>query len=114
MDDKKIVEAVDDTNAPIGDFLGNSQFLQFDEEGRIEGSYLGCQLEDDNFNPGQQRVSYMFDMDGEQKGFGSSSKRLAKAFLKANPKVGETVRITRTGEGFDTQYEVEVNPLPFD
>lgn len=115
MDDKfkKEEATTDDTNAPIGAFLGNSQYLQFDEEGVIEGSYLGCQLEDDNFNPGQQRVAYLFDLDGEQKAFSSSSKRLAKAFLKANPKVGDTVRITRTGEGYDTQFDVEANPTPF-
>jgi len=112
-DEKQTTEVVDDTNAAISGFLGNSPYLQFDEGGELTGIYLGCQREDDPFNPGEQRMSYLMDVDGEQKGLGSGSKRLAKAFLKVNPKVGDYVKIKRLGEGFDTQYEVEANPLPF-
>jgi hypothetical protein len=103
-------------NDPIKDFLGSGGFLKFtDEQPTIEGIYLGCNIEDDPFNPGQQRMIYDIEIDGERKTLTSSSKRLATGVLQANPNAGAFIKITRIGEGFDTQYKVEINQdgMPF-
>jgi hypothetical protein len=93
---------------------GTAGYIKFDESGEpIEGVYLGFELEDDNFNPGEKRPVYNIEIDHDKKALGSSSKRLARAMLAARPKVGDFIRITRTGDGYDTNYAVETSDIPF-
>ena len=103
-------------NEALKDFAagGASQYIKFDEyENVVEGIYIGYSIEDDNFNPGQQKVVYELEMANERKIISSGSKRLARAVLKSEPKEGQFIRITRTGEGFDTNYEVTTSDIPF-
>ncbi len=102
----------------LEDFIGSGSgaFLKFDESGEpIEGIYKGCEMEDDPFKPGEPRMVYSLEVDGQPRTLASGSKRLAKALLKKNPKVGDYIKITRSGSGFDTDYEVEVSKdgMPF-
>lgn len=92
---------------------GNSQYLKMEVNVPIEGIYLGYTMEDDRFNPGKKRVVYELEVNQQKKFLGSGSKRLAQAMLAANPNVGEFVRITRIGIGFDTNYKVETQDIPF-
>ncbi len=92
---------------------GTSQYIKFDEMNPVEGIYTGFSLEPDVFNPGEQRVIYDLEINNERKTIASSSKRLARAVLAAKPEAGNFIRITRTGEGFDTNYTVETSDLPF-
>lgn len=92
-----------------------SQYVKFGdtEDNVIEGMYLGYELEDDTFNPGQKRVVYLLEVDQMKKSLSSSSKRLAQAMLAAKPDAGNFIRITKTGEEYTTDYTVEVSELPF-
>lgn len=102
-------------NSALKNFVGSatSKYLKFDETNTIEGVYLGCRMEDDPFNPGQVRMVYEFEIDQQPKVLNSGSNRLAKAFLKADPKLGQFIRVIRVGEGFNTNYKVDVSDLPF-
>lgn len=56
-------------------------------------------------------MSYFYSFQNEEgmdMEFQNNSKRLAKAWNGADPKVGDIVAITRTGDGMATQYSVEV------
>lgn len=93
----------------------NSPYLRFDADGTpIIGVWLGYEWEEDNFNPGQKRPVYLIEVNQEKKMLSSSSRRLAQAVLKANPKTGDFIKVTRVGEGFDTNYEVEISEIPFE
>lgn len=94
-------------NNPLASFVGKSNFINF-EEGGVEGIYKGVSQEEDPFTAGEIRLVYVIEIEGEEKKLSSRSKRLAKEFLKKNPKVGDFIRITRSGEGFKTDYELEV------
>lgn len=91
----------------------NSQYLKVEAGVPIEGIYLGYTMEDDRFNPGKKRVVYEIEVNQQKKFLGSGSKRLAQAMLAADPTVGEFVRITRKGAGFETDYLVETQDIPF-
>lgn len=99
----------------LQDFLGDADFVSFDESNEpITGVYIGFEFVEDNFNPGKQKVNYLLEIENEQKALSSASKRLARAFIGAKPAIGNFIKITRTGEGFDTQYKVEVSEdIPF-
>lgn len=93
---------------------GTGQYIKFDETGEpIEGIYLGYEMEDDHFNPGQKRIVYELEINNEKKALASGAKRLARAMLAAKPEVGNFIRITRLGEGFETNYTVETSEIPF-
>ncbi len=106
-------------NDPIKEFLGNTggflSFGQGDDNHPVEGVYVGCNIEDDPFNPGRQRISYDIEVDGETKSLVSGSKRLATAMLEANPEPGILLRITKIlgTTQYDTTFTVETNPTPF-
>lgn len=88
--------------------FAEGDYLNFKARGNvIEGIYQGYTIEEDTFNPGQKRPIYAIEVEGKQKKLGSSSKRLANAFLDVNPEKGDFIRITRTGERFNTQFSVE-------
>lgn len=93
----------------------STTFIKFDDfDGEpIEAIYLGYAVEDDNFNPGEKKIVYELEINNERKALGSSSKRLARAMLAANVEAGNFVRITRMGEGFETNYTVETSDIPF-
>ena len=92
---------------------GDSQYIKMETGIPVEGLYLGYTMEDDKFNPGDKRIVYQLEIGQLKKFLGSGSKRLARAILAANPAVGEFIRITRVGVGFDTNYKVETQDIPF-
>ena len=95
---------------------GVGQYIKFDESNTpIEGIYLGYELEDDNFNPGEKKVVYNIEIGQEKKSLSSASKRLARAVLSAKPEIGNFIRITKIpGETvYDTLYQAETSDIPF-
>lgn len=106
-------------NDPIKQFLGNTgvfiNFGQGDENHPIEGIYVGCNIEDDPFNPGRQRMVYEIEIADETKSLVSGSKRLAQQMLDVNPEPGVFIKITRIlgATQYDTTFKVETSPTPF-
>ena len=100
--------------AAFDEFLGPSMWLKFTEDNdfTLIGIYRGAVTEDDPFNPGEKRLVFDFEIDKEIKKLGSGSRKLAKKFIAAKVKAGDTVRIVRYGEGFDTNYDVKVVETP--
>lgn len=98
----------------IEDFTKNDSFLSFDptKGNEIEGTYRGYKIEEDELNQGEEKVIYSIQgTDGKLRKLTSRSKRLAKQFISV--KIGESIRITRFGEGFQTQYQVRpLDPVP--
>ena len=95
---------------------GSSQFVKFDEANTpIEGMYLGYELEDDSFNPGEKKVVYNIEINQEKKSLSSGSKRLARAVLGAKPEVGHFIKITKIpgATQYDTTFDVQTSDLPF-
>jgi hypothetical protein len=79
----------------------NSAFLKFDEEGVIEGIFEGMKcLIKDNF--GEEREVMRYKING--KTFDSISGKLA--VLMDDVRIGEHIRIVRSGTGKDTEYDV--------
>ncbi len=75
----------------------------------IEGAYVSFRIEDDPFGKkGEKRAVYTLNVDGQEQKLSSKSKRLANKFLEIEPKFGDKLRITRSGKGFDTKYELEI------
>lgn len=99
----------------ITDFLNeSSDFLSFDNSGGvIAGLYTGVALEEDRWNPGKKRMVYSFEIGGKTKKLGSGSTRLAKEFARVDAQPGEFLKITRTGDRFDTQFSIEKSDIPF-
>lgn len=52
-------------------------------------------------------IRYFFEVNGEEKTYDSTSVRFKNALEKAGVTVGDTVKITRTGKSFDTNFTVE-------
>lgn len=95
---------------------GIGQYIKFDESNvPIEGIYLGYELEDDNFTPGEKKIVYNIEVSQEKKSLSSGSKRLARAVLAAKPELGNFIRITRVpgATQYDTTFEVVTSDIPF-
>ena len=81
----------------------NSQYMEFDEDGVIEGVFEGMKtIVKESF--GQEKEVMRYKMDG--KTFDSQSGSLAVQMDEIT--VGQKIRITRTGKSADTKYHVEV------
>lgn len=95
---------------------GGGQFIKFDDSmTSIEGLYLGYNLEDDSFNPGEKKAVYHFEINQDKKSLSSSSKRLARAIVAARPTPGCFIKVTRIpgSSQYDTKFEVQVSDTPF-
>lgn len=79
----------------------NSSFIRFDEDGVIEGIFGGMKsVLKEVFGEEKEVMRYKID----DKTFDSQSVKLAE--LMDSIPVGSKVRITKTGQGMDTKYEV--------
>lgn len=80
----------------------NSKFLSFEEDGIIEGTFEGMKnIIKDSF--GEEKEVIRYKIDG--KTFDSTSTGLA--IQMDDIKIGEKIRITRTGKSTETRYKVE-------
>ena len=80
-----------------------SQFISFDEDGCITGIFEGMkEVTKDSF--GKEKEVMRYKIDG--KTFDSVSGKLAVQM--DDVKVGQKVKIIRTGEGMETTYAVEI------
>ena len=80
----------------------NSSFIKFDEHGVIEGVFKGMKsVLKEVFGEEKEVMRYKID----DKTFDSQSTRLAE--LMDAVSIGSMVKITKTGQGMDTKYEVE-------
>src|SRR5215469_17326153 len=84
----------------------NSPLIQFPDTGVIEGVYYGGKVEDDPFDPQVKRVVYTLGIEGKKKMLISKSVRLANQMRRVAPDVGDSIRIKREGERFETTYTV--------
>ena len=95
----------------LSDYVkNNSKFLNIQDGESVELVYKGYSIVADKFNPGKETVSYLFqDENGKTIPWNKSSNRIATQMNKIN--VGESVKITRYGESFETKYKIQpVNP----
>ena len=80
----------------------HSQFISFDEDGAIEGVFEGMKvITKESF--GQEKEVMRYKIDG--KTFDSISGNLAAMMDDVKP--GQRIRITKTGQGMETKYNVE-------
>ena len=84
-------------------------YLSFKVTPIIRGAYKQSYVEDDPFakKPGEKRVVYILEVNGEDKKLTSKSKRLASAIFGLKLNAGELIEIERIGVSFDTEYRVE-------
>lgn len=81
----------------------HAQFIKFDEDGVIEGRFEGMKIVvKDSF--GEEKEVIRYKIGG--KTFDSVSTSLAEKMDEVAK--GNIVKITKTGEGMGTRYEVEV------
>ena len=108
----------DNTLKVLKEFVDDNPYLKLnDDNNLIEGIYMGVVADVIQSREGDERpvMRYSIEVKQKVKELSSSSKRLAEAMLKAKPRVGEFIRITRIpGESqYDTQFTVETSDIPF-
>lgn len=97
----------------LDDYIkSNSKFLKIPENGSVEVIYKGHEIVADRFNPGNNTVSYMFQYPGQTKMIPWNKASTVVAASMQKVAVGDRVKITRTGQGFATKYQIDVLP-PF-
>lgn len=86
----------------------NSKYLSIQDGETVTFIYKGFSIIPDRFNPGKETVSYLFqDIEtGRTIPWNKASNKVAIQFSKIG--TGETVSITRTGEGMGTNYRIKV------
>lgn len=86
----------------------NSKFLSIQDGETVTLIYKGFSIIPDRFNPGKETVSYLFQdtETGRTLPWNKSSNKVALQFSKIG--TGETVAITRIGEGVATNYRIKV------
>jgi hypothetical protein len=86
----------------------NSKFLSIQDGESVTMIYKGFSIIPDRFNPGKETVSYLFQdpESGKSIPWTKSSNKVAIQMNKIN--VGETISITRSGEGMGTAYKIKV------
>ncbi len=72
----------------------------------VEVTFKDFKIVPDTFNPGKEKIQYNFETEFGMKSMESSSTQLALAL--GSVKSGDKVKISRTGEGRNTKYTVEV------
>lgn len=91
-------------------FIGdNNKYLKFNDQNELSGTFVSAFIEEDPFMPGTKRMAYVLMSEGnEEKTLNSKSKRLAKEFVKKGIKSGDNIKIMRIGQGFDTNYRIDI------
>lgn len=87
-----------------------SRFLKFEEGEPVVVKYLGFKFVESQRDPDVELARFIFEVDGKEKFYETRSGKLCREFDKIEK--GSWVEITRTGESFDTKYEVKVLPSP--
>lgn len=83
-----------------------SPFITIDTDQSIMVKYLGFKMVPNRFDVDKETVRYLFELpDGEQKPWENGQLQVAKVFDEIAK--GTMVKITRTGEGQKTRYEIE-------
>jgi hypothetical protein len=85
----------------------NSKFIKLADGEKFTGKYLGYQK--GSFR-GTPLIEYKFEITGEAKIFSSGSNKLATRM--DNVDKGKIVTVKRFGEGYETNYEVEIEGQP--
>jgi hypothetical protein len=90
----------------------NSQFLRINEGETVRFVYKGYSIIPDRFNPGKEVVSYLFQYPDSNKtiAWNKGSNRVAAQMQKFA--TGDTLVITRFGEGPDTKYVIKKEGEP--
>lgn len=90
----------------LGEFVkDNSKFLRLSDGECFEGIYRTFKVVPSTFDPEKETCVYKLEYpDGKVTFFQTSSIVVAKTFSKF--KGGETVKITREGEGNKTKYKI--------
>ena len=81
-----------------------STFIRIGDGESITAVFKSAKEIDDTFNKGQTKISYLMEVDGEEKALESMSASLARQM--ANIEEGEIVKISRTGDGRNTKWVV--------
>lgn len=96
-------------------FSQNDNFIIFGEQNAPNNEFQAVLLdgfeEVDPFGTGPEdkRLCMRFKCeDGKERLFTNKSKRFAKAFVTAGVELGDTIRVTRIGKGFQIAYDVKV------
>lgn len=87
---------------------GNQKFLSVQDGETVTVVYKGYSIIPDRFNPGKDTVSYQFEdpETGKKLPWNKGSNKIA--IQMSNIKVGETLTITRFGEGMETKYSIKL------
>lgn len=85
----------------------NSKFLSIQDGETVTMIYKGFSIIPDRFNPGKDTVSYLLQdpITGKSIPWTKSSNKVALQMNKIN--TGETITITRMGEGMGTVYRIK-------
>lgn len=83
----------------------NSQFIILADGESTELVYKGFKFVSNRFDTDKETVRYIFLVNGKEKFWENGAGYVAKFF--DNLKDGESVKITRKGEGTKTKYELE-------
>ena len=81
-----------------------STFIKVGDGESIIATFKKAQEVEDNFNPGQTKINYTLEVDGEPKILGSMSASLARQM--SGIKEGDLVQISRSGEARSTKWVV--------
>jgi len=101
----------------------HSPFLKIADNSEVLVMYKGYKEIEDNRNPGQMKIRYIVELDGDDKWFESAAARVAMSMDSVQE--GEFIKIKKEVKGSQTRYfvetekkeeEEEINeePLPFD
>ena len=84
----------------------NSKFLSVQDGETVIMVYKGYEIVSDRFNPGKQTVSYLLQYPDSEKAiqWNKSSNKIAAQMKDIT--IGETISITRQGEGMGTKYRI--------
>ena len=80
-------------------------YIKMKDGDSIIVEFLGFKIVPGRLDPEKKVIRYTFGIDDKIKTFDSQSTALAD--LMDEIEEGQVVKITKTGEGFDTKYEVE-------
>lgn len=90
----------------------NQKFLSIQDGDSVTLVYKGYSIVADRFNPGKETVSYLFAYPDSDKNipWNKSSNKVAMQMAKVE--IGDTVTISRNGEGMGTVYRIKVKGKP--
>jgi len=91
-----------DLNDFIAEADRTSKFIKFTDGEPVTGIYKGAKLIKDSFNPDQETMEYILEVDGVEKTFNSKSVKLARQV--AELKKDDKVEFVKTGLGFETNW----------